>query len=410
MELDKNVPEIQFKVWSSAWEEIQLGSVAKIKGRLGWKSLKQEEYITNGPAMIAGKHIRNGYVDWNKVDHIPEWRYLESPEIMLRNDDVIFSKDGSLGNPAVVTNLSEEATINSTMMLVRPHVKLKAQFFYQVLNTKHFKELIKEKVSGSSIPHLFQADMKLFKFFITNFEEQTAIGNYFQKLDNLINQHQKKYDKLSKIKKVMLKNMFPKQGETIPEIRFKGFSGDWELRSLSELTDYANGKGHEDKQKTSGKYELINLNSISIGGGLKPSGKFIDESNRTLEKNDLVMVLSDVGHGDLLGRVALIPKSNTYVLNQRVALLRTFGEVCPLFLLYNINAHQFYFKKQGAGMSQLNISKGAVENFSSFIPKREEQIAIGNYFRKLDALINQHQQQITKLNNIKQACLSKMFV
>ncbi|MGI2214142.1 restriction endonuclease subunit S [Shewanella oncorhynchi] len=410
MSMGNKVPEIRFKGFCDSWKMIQLGSTAKIKGRLGWKSLKQEEYVSSGPAMIAGKHIKNGVIDWNEVDHIPNWRYLESPEIMLRNNDIIFSKDGSLGNPAVVSNLDVEATINSTMMLVRPYEYLNSRYFYQILNTKYFKGLIKEKVSGSSIPHLFQADMKLFTFPVATPEEQTAIGNTFQKLDSLINQHQQKHDKLSSIKKAMLEKMFPKQGGTIPEIRFKGFSGEWEEKELSELTDYANGKGHEDKQKTSGKYELINLNSISIGGGLKPSGKFIDETNSTLEKNDLVMVLSDVGHGDLLGRVALIPKSNAYVLNQRVALLRPYGNVCPLFLLYNINAHQTYFKKQGAGMSQLNISKGSVESFYSCIPEREEQTAIGNYFQKLDVLIKHHQQQITKLNNIKQACLSKMFV
>ena len=90
-----------------------------------------------------------------------------------------------------------------------------------------------------------------------------------------------------------------------PAVRFKGFTEDWEQRKLSEMTAYRNGRGHEDKQSNSGKYELINLNSVSIDGGLKPSGKFIDESNDTLCVDDLVMVLSDVGHGDLLGRVAI---------------------------------------------------------------------------------------------------------
>lgn len=195
----------------------------------------------------------------------------------------------------------------------------------------------------------------------------------------------------------------------IPEIRFKGFEGEWEESILSSVTDYKNGKGHEDKQSTTGKYELINLNSISIDGGLKNSGKFIDETENTLLKNDLVMVLSDVGHGDLLGRVALIPENDKYVLNQRVALLRPNNKVNPLFLFVNINAHQSYFKAQGAGMSQLNISKSSVENFNSLVPTLPEQTQIGTYFQNLDSLISLHQRKYDKLLTVKKAMLEKMF-
>ncbi len=202
------IPEVRFKGFSNNWFEVKLGEIARIKGRLGWKSLKQNEYLSDGPAMIAGKHIENGHINWSKIDHIPEWRYIESPEIMLKNDDVIFSKDGSLGNPAVISNLQCKATINSTMMLVRPSDNLDSNFFYQILNSELFKELIKEKVSGSSIPHLFQADMKLFKFYSTSLEEQYEIGIYFKKLDTLINQHQQQINKLNNIKQACLSKMF----------------------------------------------------------------------------------------------------------------------------------------------------------------------------------------------------------
>lgn len=173
----------------------------------------------------------------------------------------------------------------------------------------------------------------------------------------------------------------------VPDIRFKGFTDAWEQRKLVSMTNYKNGKGHEDKQSTIGKFELINLNSISISGGLKHSGKFIDEADDTLQKDDLVMILSDVGHGDLLGRVALIPEDDRFVLNQRVALLRPNATADPQFLFSYINAHQYYFKAQGAGMSQLNISKGSVENFISFVPIIEEQKKIGTFFKQLDNTI-----------------------
>ena len=118
---NKKIPAIRFMGFSGDWEVCLLGKNSMIKGRLGWKSLKQSEYLDKGPSMIAGRHIVNGVISWDEVDHIPEWRYIESPEIMLKENDVIFSKDGSLGNPAIIKNLKGHATINSTMMLVRPN-------------------------------------------------------------------------------------------------------------------------------------------------------------------------------------------------------------------------------------------------------------------------------------------------
>ena len=194
-----------------------------------------------------------------------------------------------------------------------------------------------------------------------------------------------------------------------PTVRFKGFTEEWGQHKLSEMTTYKNGRGHEDKQSAVGKYELINLNSVSIDGGLKPSGKFIDETNDTLHVDDLVMVLSDVGHGDLLGRVAIIPENNKFVLNQRVALLRPNDSVYPKFLLNCINAHQRYFKLNGAGSSQLNISKDVVEDFAPHIPEIAEQKLIANCFDNIDSLIIYHQLKYEKLVNIKKSMFYKMF-
>lgn len=139
---------------------------------------------------------------------------------------------------------------------------------------------------------------------------------------------------------------------------------------------------------------MINLNSISIDGGLKPSGKFIPQADETLHKDDLVMILSDVGHGDLLGRVAKIPQDDRYVLNQRVALIRPKNPTQSQYLFVHINKHQGYFKAQGAGMSQLNISKSSVENFVSLYPDSLEMTKIGSFFDALDNLIAANQQEL----------------
>ena len=215
------MPEIRFKGFDNEWQEYTLGNIATVKGRLGWKSLKQDEYTQEGPSMIAGRHIKNGEILWNKVDHIPQWRYEESPEIKLKDNDIIFSKDGSLGNPALIENLDREVTINSTMMLVRINKFIVPRFFYHTLFGEKFRDMISIKVSGSSIPHLFQDDMKKFVFNAPSIREQVKIGSYLSMVDNIINHRQNELDKISHFKQAMLQKMFPKEGETVPEFVLK---------------------------------------------------------------------------------------------------------------------------------------------------------------------------------------------
>ena len=300
--------------------------------------------------------------------------------------------------------------LGGDLNIVKPNTEIDASFLALTISNGRQQKELSKKAQGKSVVHLHNSDLKEVNLVFPQKEEQTEIGHFFRQLDATITLHQDAIQRQQYLKKALLQKLFPVNGEGIPTVRFATFKEEWEQRKLSEMTEYKNGKGHEDKQRTHGKYELINLNSISIDGGLKHSGKYIDDANETLKKYDLVMVLSDIGHGDLLGRVALIPEDNRFVLNQRVALLRPKSLFNPLFLFSYINQHQKYFKNQGAGMSQLNISRGSVESFSSYVPLAEEQTKIGTFFKQLDDTIALHQQALDKLKLLKQSLLQKMFV
>ena len=202
----------QFKLLNNPdWKEIRLGDYAEIRGRLGWKGLKQEEYVEKGAYLIAGKHITRGNIFWDKCDQITIERYEESIEIALKENDIIFSKDGSLGNPAFIKCMPGKATINSTMMLVRVSEKdkLDSKFVYHILNSNIFRKLIHLKVSGSSIPHLFQADMKEFTFSVpSDIRTQKKISHIFDIIDKEIDLAYKKLDLLKLQKQGFMQQMF----------------------------------------------------------------------------------------------------------------------------------------------------------------------------------------------------------
>ena len=396
MTTKSKVPQIRFKGFSGEWEE---------------SKLNEKAFITMGQSPVSSSYNENsiglpliqGNADCKERKTSPRIFASQFTKECFIND-IVMTVRAPVG---YVSKSLHHACIGRGVCSIKS--KEDGEFLFQFL-INYENQWLKFS-QGSTFTAVNSDDIKNLNLIIPNHNEQTKIGDYFQQLDKLIEQKEKKYQKLKQFKKAMLDKMFPKNEAYTPEIRFKGFSSKWEEKSLSELIEYKNGKGHEDKQTLSGKYELINLNSISIDGGLKHSGKFVNETESTLNENDLVMVLSDVGHGDLLGRVALIPENNKFVLNQRVALLRPFNNIIPQFLFYNINVNQKYFKMQGAGMSQLNISKSSVESFISYIPSDlKEQQKIGNYFQKLDKQIELQQKELEKLKNIKKASLSKMFV
>ena len=401
-----NKPKIRFKGFDDAWEQRKLGELAEIVGG-------------GTPSTSMGSYW-DGDIDWYAPAEIGEQIYLESSQRKITEKGlnkssakilpigtVLFTSRAGIGKTAIL--LKEGCTNQGFQSIVPNKEKLDSYFiFTRSEELKRYGETVGAGSTFVEVSGKQMADMELMMPKTTL--EQQQIGEYFSKLDHLITLHQRKCDQMKELKKYMLTKMFPQNGSKVPEIRFDGFTDDWEQRKLGEVAEYRNGKGHEDKQSDYGKYELVNLNSISIDGGLKSSGRFVDEAQETLLKDDLVMVLSDVGHGDLLGRVALIPENNRFVLNQRVALLRVRDNTDVRFLFSIINANQQYFKREGAGSSQLNISRDSVENFIVNSPTVDEQKKIGTYFTNLDHLITLHQHKCNELREIKKYMLKNMFI
>ena len=392
----KLVPKRRFKnsLRENEWQLIRLGDQAVIKGRLGWKSLKQEEYVDNGPSMIAGKHITNGVINWYNVDHIPQWRYDESPEIMLRNGDIIFSKDGSLGNPALIEKLNCLATINSTMMLVRLKKSITPRFFYQIMLSNQFENLIRLKVSGSSIPHLFQADMTNFKFCAPKLTEQIQIGEFFKKLDTLIQTQQKKLEKTKTLKSAYLVELFPKDDESNPKIRFKGMKENWMPFKLKDVIE------RELKGKT--KATMLGNENIYLDANYLNGGEInYVNASKDVTLND-VLILWD---GSLAGTVyhgfegALGSTLKAYKPKES-------GQFLYQFLKKN---QQNIFDNYRTPNIP-HVIKTFTEEFRITIPHIKEQTKIGNFFKLLDQKIALEQRKLEKLNNIKQAYLNEMFV
>lgn len=197
------------------------------------------------------------------------------------------------------------------------------------------------------------------------------------------------------------------------ELRFKDENGKefpkWEKKKLGEICEYKNGGAFENKLSENGKYYLISLNSLDITGKLKKEHKRLEYTDNSLQKGDLVMVLSDVAHGNFLGLTDIIP-SNDFVLNQRMGALKPKINIDRFYLKTFINLNQKYFKLKGQGSSQQNLSKGDIEMFEILLPCLNEQTLIANFLSAFDDKINRTETQIQHTQQYKKGLLQKMFV
>lgn len=173
------------------WEKTRLDFVARVKARLGWKGLKAEEYVDEGYIFLSTPNLKGRNIEFYNVNYITEERYLESPEIMLENGDVLLAKDGStLGTTNVVRKLPAKSTVNSSIAVLRPKEMIDSIYFYYYLSSTYIQNIINQIKDGMGVPHLFQADIKKFLIILPPLSEQKEIANYLDKqietLDSLI--------------------------------------------------------------------------------------------------------------------------------------------------------------------------------------------------------------------------------
>ena len=247
-------------------------------------------------------------------------------------------------------------------------------------------------------------------------EEQKCITDVFEILDHLITLHQRKYEKLQKLKKAMLEKMFPKTGCSVPEIRFQGFTDDWEQRKLGDIygsignafvgtaTPYYVDQGHFYLESNNVKDGQINHNSeIFINDEF-----YEKQKDKWLHTGDMVMVQS--GH---VGHAAVITEElDNTVAHALIMFRNSKEEIEPYFLNYEYQTDKA--KKEIENITTGNTIKhilaSDMQKFVVDVPKYEEQKVIASYFRNLDHLITLHQRKLEKLKNLKKACLEKMFV
>ena len=398
MQDNEKKPALRFKGFTDPWEQRKLGDVADIIGG-GTPSTNNPNYWDGdidwyAPAEIAGQI----YFD-SSQRKITEQGYENSSAKMLPPGTVLFTSRAGIGKTAI---LSKKGCTNQGFQSIVPHNdELDSYFvFSRTDELKQYGELVG---AGSTFVEVSGKQMAAMNLKMpTTIEEQQTIGRFFKRLDTLITLHQRKYEKLVNIKKSMLDKMFPKNGASVPEIRFKGFTDLWEQRKFEEIAVRSSVMS-DKKGLPRVEYEDI----ISGAGRLNKDIK-LKES----EKVGIVFHKGDVLYGKLRPYLQnwLLASFNGLAVGDFWVLQPQNTDSSFLYRL--VQSQQFDgVANQSTGTKMPRADWKLVSKTKFAMPHSvDEQAAIGAYFEHLDTLITLHRRKLEKLQNIKKSCLEKMFV
>lgn len=408
-----STPALRFKGFTYTWEQRKVTELGKIY--IGLVTTMTKHYTNDGTLLIRNSDIKDSRFEFGDNPIYLEKSFAQQNESRMHQvGDVITVHTGDVGTSAVITE-NEAKSIGFATIVTRPDTKIiNPDYLCAFLNTDKHKKWAVAISTGDGRTNYNLGDYYELVVPVPSIKEQKAIASYIQNLNNLITLHQRKYDKLTNMKKSMLEKMFPKNGANVPEIRFKGFTDAWEQRKLKELATFAKGTGYSKSDLTEQGTPIILYGRLYT----KYETKINDVDTFAIAKkssvystgNEVIVPASGETAEDI-ARASYVAKSG-FLLGGDLNIIYPIDRIEPTFLALSISngEQQKSLAQKAQGKSVVHIHNSDLESIKISYPKMEEQEKIGRYFLNLDRLITLHQRELEKLKNLKKACLEKMFV
>ena len=382
--------------------------------------MHKEEWTTSGVPFYRSSDVMaaiNGTE--NEKVYISEALYekLSSISGKLEAGDVLVTGGGSVGKPYIVPNNEPLYTKDADLLWIKNQGKFHPYFLYEFFFTPTFRSYLSSISHVGTIAHYTITQLSETPICLPSVGEQQKIGDYFYNIDHLITLHQRKCEETKKLKKYMLQKMFPQNGKRVPEIRFVGFTEDWEQRKLSDITlKIGSGKtpsGGKNAYVDDG-IPLIRSQNINNDRVDLEDIVFIDEETDNSMENSRVFtddVLLNIT-GASIGRSAVYRGKDKANVNQHVCIIRPTkdfdSDFIQLNLASNFGQKQIDASQAGGGREGLNFQE--IGKMSFMFPSNQEQMKIGVYFNHIDYLITLHQRKYEELQKIKKFMLQNMFI
>ena len=413
----ESVPEIRFAGFTDPWEQRKFGdcfeflksntlSRAGLNGENGTaRNVHYGDILIKFGDCLDGERSDLPFITDDTV--LP--KYAGS---ILREGDVIFAdtaEDETAGKCVELRKLPKEPTISGLHTIpARPRFPFGTGYLGHYLNSDAYHRQLLPLMQGIKVISVSKAALQDTQVRFPGLSEQSAIGAALNEIDSLITLHQRKYDKLVVFKKSMLEKMFPKDGESVPEIRFAGFTDPWEQRKLGELTEsYSGGTpAAGESEFYGGSIPFIRSAEIAAESTelfLTEKG-YESSSARMVKPGDVLYAL----YGATSGEVAVSRQKGA--INQAILAILPRDDCDARYITAWLRKQKGYIVTTYLQGGQGNLSGVIVKNLEVSIPSLPEQQKIGFMLSHLDSLITLHQRKLELLQNIKKSLLDKMFV
>ena len=406
---NKNIPRIRFEGFTDPWEQRKLGEVACIVGggtpNTGIHAYWDGDIDWYSPAELGERIYADG-----SVRKITQAGYDSCSAIMLpANKTILFTSRAGIGNVAI---LRRPACTNQGFQSLIVDDDADVYFVYSMAGA--IKKYAEQKASGSTFLEISGKSLAAGEFAFPAKYEQIKIGSAFRCLDSLITLHQRKYEKLQKLKKSMLDKMFPKPGELYPEIRFEGFTDPWEQRKLGENCTFAKGRGYSkaDIRKSGTPLILYGRLYTQYQSRIDIVDTYADmQDDSVLSKGAEVIVPASGETAEDIA-VAASVRSSGILLGGDLNVITPGARIDPDFLALEITYGEAHNKlaKCAQGKSVVHIHNEDIADVDFVCPELAEQRTIATTIHNLDSLIALHQRKLELLKNIKKSLLDRMFV
>ncbi|MGC4543800.1 restriction endonuclease subunit S [Enterococcus faecium] len=393
-------PEIRFPGFTEDWEQRKLSELATMNARIGWQNLRTSEFLDKGDYMlITGTDFKDGAIDYSNIHYVERERFEQDKKIQISNGSILITKDGTLGKVAYVEGLTMPATLNAGVFNVRvkENLAIDSRYLFHYLKAPFLLKFADQRSTGGTIKHLNQNVLVEFPIPLPSLEEQHKVAGLLSNFDNTIALHQRKLDLLKETKKGFLQKMFPKNGAKVPEIRFPGFTEDWEERRLQEVVDrYDNLRiPITASKRVAGNTPYYGANGIQgYVEGYTHDGEFI--------------LVAEDGANDLKNYPVQYVDGKVWVNNHAHVIQAKENLADNMFLMNAIRSINIEPFLVGGGRAKLNAD--VLMKLEVIIPLKSEQQKIGNFFKQLDDTITLHQRKLDLLKEMKKGFLQKMFV
>lgn len=400
------VPAIRFKGFTDTWEQRKLGDIADIVGG-GTPSTGNQSYWDGDIDWYAPAEIADQIYANSSQKKITGLGYENSSAKMLPPGTVLFTSRAGIGKTAILTR---KGCTNQGFQSIVPHRgELDSYFiFSRTEELKRYGELVG---AGSTFVEVSGKQMAVMELMMPpTMREQQTIGGFFQQLDHLITLHQRKLDKLHKVKRSLLERMFPRNGANVPEIRFSGFTDAWEQRKFSDFTFPAGERNKDDLDLE--PYAITNNQGFIAQSEAHDDFGYMKDVDR---KMYIVVKPNSFAYNPArinVGSLGYYEGAENVIVSSLYEVFQTAEYVDDKFLKhwFKTKAFQDWIERLQEGSVRLYFYYDKLCECVMSMPSVEEQRKIGAYLDKLDNLITLHQRKLDKLRQIKRSMLEKMFV